>query len=105
MGRCCGNSILKQCKSFLSGNFFKAFSDNSRSEIVLLIMEHGQMTVGQVSEKIDINQSNVSRHLSMMHKSGIMTKTKQGREVVYDLDFQSIKNNLHSFLDVLNSCC
>jgi len=68
-------------------------------------MEHGQMTVGQVSEKIDINQSNVSRHLSMMHKSGIMTKTKQGREVVYDLDFQSIKNNLHSFLDVLNSCC
>jgi len=68
-------------------------------------MEHGQMTVGQVSEKIDINQSNVSRHLSMMYESGIMIKTKQGREVVYGLDFKSIKTNLNSFLDVLNSCC
>ncbi len=105
MGSCCGKSLLKQCKSFLSGNFFKAFSDNSRAEIVLLFMEHGQMTVGQVSEKIDINQSNVSRHLSMMYESGIMIKTKQGREVVYGLDFKSIKTNLNSFLDVLNSCC
>jgi DNA-binding transcriptional ArsR family regulator len=105
MGSCCGKSLLNQCKSFLSGNFFKAFSDNSRSEIVLLIMEHGQMTVGQVSEKVNINQSNVSRHLSMMHESGIMTKTKQGREVKYGLDFQSIKKNLNTFLDSLNSCC
>ncbi len=68
-------------------------------------MEHGQMTVGQVSEKVNINQSNVSRHLSMMHESGIMTKTKQGREVKYGLDFQSIKKNLNTFLDSLNSCC
>ncbi|MDP6570281.1 MAG: ArsR family transcriptional regulator, partial [Candidatus Marinimicrobia bacterium] len=59
--KCCDGKMLKKCRSLLGENLFKAFNDESRQQIFLILLSSGEMTVNQVCEKIHINQSNVSR--------------------------------------------
>ena len=44
---------------------------------------HGEKNVGQLLAKIDVTQPNMSQHLNIMYRSGILGKRRQGAQVFY----------------------
>ncbi|MFQ6608636.1 MAG: ArsR/SmtB family transcription factor [Fidelibacterota bacterium] len=102
---CCPPELVQECRSFLSDNFFRAFTDESRLGVFLVLMENGEMTVNQVAEQMDINQSNVSRHLTLLKQAGVTQARKSGREIYYQIDYQNIAQRLQSILSIVQQCC
>jgi DNA-binding transcriptional ArsR family regulator len=39
--------------------------------------------VSQLLEKIETTQPNLSQHLNVLYKSGVLTKRKEGTQVIY----------------------
>lgn len=105
MSICCPPELVNKCRGFLEDDFFNAFTDESRLNVFLFLMEKGEMSVNQVSELMNINQSNVSRHLSMLKKSGVAESKRNGRETYYKIDYQNIAYRLQSIVNIIKQCC
>ena len=79
-------------------NFFKCLSDETRLNIVTLIVENKELCVCDLTEKLQLSQPKISRHLALLRASGLLQDRRQGQWVYY-----SINPNLPSWAnDVLN---
>ena len=47
-------------------------------------------TVGELQEALGASQQNVSKHLSILHSAGMVSRTKQGTSAVYSIDDPSV---------------
>ena len=54
--------------------------------------------VSDIEEKIDLPQSTVSQHLSVLKRMGILKATRNHKEVSYELDNEFVK-------ELLELCC
>ena len=63
-------------------SYFSVLSEPMRLRIMHSICE-AEKTVSQIVEEIGATQTNVSRHLGMMHRSGMLARRKQGNQVYY----------------------
>ena len=102
---CCPPDLVNECQSLMEDGFFKAFIDESRLKIFLLLMENGELTVNDVSGRMEINQSNVSRHLAFLRRAGIAFSRKDGREIYYRLNYENLAHRLQSILSIVHWCC
>ena len=64
--------------------FFKMLSEVSRLEIVCCL-KPGPLTVSQIIEQTGLGQANVSKHLKLLTRAGILARTQQGVNVVYEI--------------------
>ena len=74
---------------------FKALSDINRIRI-LKMLEVRPLCVCEITEILGLAPSTVSKHLSILRNSGFTIDKKDGKWVIYDLDFnQSREYNRH----------
>ena len=64
---------------------FSALSDPTRRAI-LLRLARGEATVSQIAAPFDISRPAVSKHLTVLDRAGLVSRRRQGREVVCRLD-------------------
>jgi DNA-binding transcriptional ArsR family regulator len=64
--------------------FFQALADPTRLRIVEA-MKLGECAVAEIVERVDIQQSGVSRHLRILHEAGIVTVRPEGQRRIYAL--------------------
>lgn len=50
---------------------------------ILSCLCDGERSVSQMLERIDSSQPNLSQHLNVLYKSGILSKRKEGTQVIY----------------------
>ena len=50
---------------------------------ILQELETGEKAVGELVEALDGNQSNVSKHLQILHDSGLVSRRRDGVSIVY----------------------
>jgi DNA-binding transcriptional ArsR family regulator len=50
---------------------------------ILNALCHGEQSVSQMLEVIDTTQPNLSQHLAVMYRSGVLAKRKEGTQVIY----------------------
>ncbi len=62
--------------------YFSVLSEPTRLRIMHSICE-AEKTVSQIVEETGATQTNVSRHLGMMHRSGVLSRRKEGNQVYY----------------------
>ncbi len=62
--------------------YFGVLSEPTRLRIMLAICEQ-EKTVSQIVEELGASQTNVSRHLGIMHRSGVLERRKEGNQVYY----------------------
>ena len=75
-------------------HFFNALSHPIRVEIVTELLK-GKKCVSDIKELVDVNQPNVSQHLSVLKTSGIVDWHQEGKRKCYFLvNPQAIKNIL-----------
>ncbi len=65
--------------------FFDALSDPTRIQIVLRLLERGEMTVQEIAGALGKSLSLVSHHLSCLRNCGIVKHRKEGKHVYYSL--------------------
>ena len=63
---------------------FRALSEPTRIKLLDRLRE-GESTVLDLSEAIGTTQQNVSKHLSMLDRAGIVARRKQGNFVYYSI--------------------
>lgn len=50
---------------------------------LLQSLERGELTVGEVVRRLDGNQSNVSKHLQLLHEAGMVSRRREGNSIYY----------------------
>lgn len=69
--------------------FFKAFSNNTRFEIIKLL-RNGPKCVSEICEELKFEQSRVSHNLRCLEACGFVSAKRIGKNKVYSLNKQHI---------------
>ncbi len=73
----------------LQADTLKAIAHPTRIEILQQLQE-GERCVCEIFPALNIEQPNVSRHLSILKKEGIVSSRKEGLKVIYRVNDQRI---------------
>ncbi len=90
--------------SDLCAQRLRALADKERLRIVQ-VLRGGGRNVSQIAVAVQTTIANVSHHLRILKRTGIVQSQKQGRFVVYSLhsDVFRAKSSAHERLDL--GCC
>lgn len=82
----------------------KALADRTRWRIVREVLRKSR-TVGELVERLDVSQYNVSKHLRILRESGIIEMTREGKHVRCSVgeDFRRQLTRNQTVLDL--GCC
>jgi DNA-binding transcriptional ArsR family regulator len=69
----------------MNKNIFKALNDDTRREI-LQLLKNGSMTAGDISSHFNMTFATVSHHLSVLKEADLISDTKDGKFVIYELN-------------------
>lgn len=64
---------------------FNALSDHKRMKIVKLLLNR-KLCVCEFTEVLDVTQSTVSHHLSLLEKTGLIRGFKKGKWTFYEIE-------------------
>jgi len=78
----CGNFI----EDTIDFDFYKALFDPVRSKILVYIASSGRKSINEIAENFTQDRSVISRHLDLMCRYGIVSKTKINRFVFYEIN-------------------
>lgn len=62
--------------------YFALLAEPARLKIMHAICED-ERTVGEIVEDTGISQTNVSRHLGLMHRQGVVVRRRDGKQIYY----------------------
>ena len=65
-------------------DLFKVFGDSTRIRILYLLLD-GEQNVGDISEKLSMNQSAVSHQLKTLKQSDLIKVRRDGKAMYYSL--------------------
>lgn len=69
---------------------FRAIADPTRRRILDLLLE-GEKPVQAVADHLPITLGATSQHLQILLRSGLVTRTKQGRQRIYRLQARRLR--------------
>jgi DNA-binding transcriptional ArsR family regulator len=79
------NDSLDSQKVFeMAAELFGALSSPVRLKVLNMLCD-GERSVSELLAKIDTTQPNLSQHLNLMYRSGILSRTKFGTQVIYKI--------------------
>ncbi|WP_099303262.1 autorepressor SdpR family transcription factor [Bacillus sp. Marseille-P3800] len=81
---------------------FKALDDDTRRNIISLLGEQGRLSAGQLAEQLGLTKPNMSHHLSLLHRAGLVHRQKEGQFVYYTLNttvFQDLLVWVHALIN------
>lgn len=62
---------------------FKALSCKSRFDIVVVLLKNRECNVGEIAEKLNFPQPNISQHLAILKNAGIIEGYRKGTQICY----------------------
>ncbi|MET9240948.1 metalloregulator ArsR/SmtB family transcription factor [Nonomuraea sp. NPDC003709] len=86
-------------------DFLKALANPGRQQIMLLFAQGAELSVNQVAERAGISQSAASQQLALLRRGGIVTSRRDGKEVLYRGDRDSVARTLGDLQTYLRFCC
>lgn len=69
----------------------RALDHKLRKEIIKLIAENPQITVTEIYVKLRVEQSVASQQLAILKKSQIVTATREGKFIKYEINTEEVK--------------
>ena len=71
----------------------KALADPTRREI-LNLLKSGRRSAGEISEHFDITGAAISRHLSVLKEADLISDTREGKFIFYELNTSVLEETL-----------
>ncbi len=70
--------------------YFKMLSEPVRLRLLSSLCTEGEATVGELVERLGLQQSVVSRHMKLLLESGFVQRKQEGSRLCYDLADKSL---------------
>src|SRR5919108_1011660 len=67
----------------LVAKYFRALGDPTRVRILELLREHGELSVSELVERLELSQPNVSNHLACLRWCGFLVTRREHPAVLY----------------------
>lgn len=64
-------------------NLLKAMGNARRLMVLCKLVEHGEMTVGDLAREVDLSQSALSQHLARMRDEGLVAFRRESQTIWY----------------------
>jgi len=84
----------------IKADFLRALSHPVRLQIIELLKD-GERNVGSIMKILSLQQSSLSRHLTVLREAGILKSRQQGTVVYYDIEDHNIFHVLRPIAEML----
>lgn len=83
---------------------FETLSQETRLKAFRLLVEYGTdgAAAGILSDKLDIPHNTLSFHLKHMSRAGLIIPRREGRSIIYTVDFAAFQDLIRFMVD---DCC
>jgi DNA-binding transcriptional ArsR family regulator len=65
---------------------WSAIGDPSRRTILDLLVSHGEASASWLAGRVPFSRQAVSKHLAVLERSGLISRRKEGREVLFGVE-------------------
>jgi len=65
---------------------WSAIADPSRRRVLDLLVSNGEVSASWLAGRVPFSRQAVSKHLVVLEKAGLISRRKQGREVLYQVE-------------------
>jgi DNA-binding transcriptional ArsR family regulator len=65
---------------------WSAIGDPSRRKILDLLVSHGEASASWLAGRVPFSRQAVSKHLAVLEQSGLISRRKEGREVLFRIE-------------------
>lgn len=93
-------SILKKEQLEKTAFILKTIAHPTRLGVICLLDKKGRLTVNELCELTDCEQSLLSHHLSNMKIKGLLTAEREGQNIYYSLR----EKQLMRIMEVIDGC-
>lgn len=99
----------EQCLAALDTDLMSALCEPARGEILRRLIVKGRCDVGSIAAGMPQDRSVVSRHLQVLERAGVVSASKEGRSVYYEIEGPAVLTRLealvNAFRALVPSCC
>lgn len=67
-------------------SFYKCLADDTRVRLLLLIHNHHELCVCELTEALQQSQPKISRHLAQLRQCGLLKDRRQGQWIFYSIN-------------------
>ena len=64
---------------------WSAIADPSRRRVLDLLVSNGEASASWLARRVPFSRQAVSKHLAVLEQAGLISRRKQGREVLYQI--------------------
>jgi DNA-binding transcriptional ArsR family regulator len=83
----------------LHAEFCKTLSDANRL-LIICELSKGEVSVNELTRRLELRQSNVSKHLAIMRERGLVATRREGATIYYSLTDARISQAIHLLREV-----
>ncbi|CAG0959645.1 Transcriptional activator HlyU [Methylophilaceae bacterium] len=69
-----------------AASLLRAVGNEHRLLVLCLLIEHGELSVGMMLERIELSQSALSQHLAKMREERLITFRRESQTLYYRID-------------------
>jgi DNA-binding transcriptional ArsR family regulator len=79
---------------------WSAIGDPSRRRVLDLVVSNGEVSASWLAGHVPFSRQAVSKHLVVLEQAGLIRRRKQGREVLYRVDADSLNQATQAMADL-----
>jgi len=79
---------------------WSAIGDPSRRRVLDLLVSNGEISASWLAGRVPFSRQAVSKHLVVLEQAGLVSRRKQGREVLYRVEAARLDQATQAMADV-----
>ncbi len=79
---------------------WSAIADPSRRRVLDLLVSNGDVSASWLSGHVPFSRQAVSKHLAVLEQAGLVSRRKQGREVLYQVEADRLDQAARAMADL-----
>lgn len=79
---------------------WSAVADPSRRRVLDLLVANGEASASWLAERVPFSRQAVSKHLVVLGEAGLVSRRKQGREVLYQVEADRLDQAARAMAEV-----
>jgi DNA-binding transcriptional ArsR family regulator len=79
---------------------WSAIGDPSRRRVLDLVVSNGEVSASWLAGHVPFSRQAVSKHLVVLEQAGLISRRKQGREVLYRVDADGLNQATQAMADI-----
>lgn len=79
---------------------WSAIADPSRRRVLDLLVSNGAVSASWLAARVPFSRQAVAKHLLVLERAGLITRRKEGREVLFEVDVDRVDQATRAIADL-----